>query len=177
MTALEGLPVRDEVELEGDGDGDPEVDWRPEDADGSGELETLRDEFVEAFNARDLDALIAVAHPDVECPNTGDSGRAALAQQAVTIWDRSPGVLVTRARLDGRSCAVAWLPDEEGCWSRAALVCLDVEDALIRVVDLPEDADALDRAEADDPTGEELDEGISWSEWDSGEEPPTPIRH
>lgn len=137
--------------------------------DGVTDLETLRDEFVDAFNARDLDALVALAREDVECPDIHGDGVAALSEEVGAIWERSPGAILTRGFLDTEPCAVGWLPDEEGCWSRAALVTFAGEDGLLSVVSLPDDADALDRADAEDPTGEEMEEGADWGEWDSGE--------
>lgn len=134
------------------------------------DLESLRDAFVDAFNARDLDALLTLVHDEVECPDITGDGQEALAEEIESIWERSPGAILTRAFLDGTPCAVGWLPDEDGCWSRAALVTLDAEDGALTVVALPEDADALDRVEADDPTGEELEEWADWAEWDRGEE-------
>ena len=136
---------------------------------GGDELETLRDEFVDAFNARDLDAVLSIVRDDVECPDAEGDGAPGLASQLADIWERSPGAILTRAFLDASPCAMAWLPDETGCWSAASLVMLDGEEDLLTLVTLVDDADALERAAADDPTGEELEEGSDWSEWDSGE--------
>jgi hypothetical protein len=137
---------------------------------GDVDLESLRDEFVDAFNARDLDAVLAIVHEDVETPDTTGDGAASLAEELEAIWERSPEAILTRAFLDDRPCAVAWRPDEDGCWCRAALVCFDAEAGLLTVVALPDDADALDRAEADDPLSGELDEWQDWARWDRGEE-------
>ena len=137
-------------------------------SEGSADLETLRDEFVDAFNARDLDALISLARPDIECPDIHGDGVEALAEEVSAIWERSPAALLTRGFLDDEPCAVAWLPDEESCWSRAALVTFAGDSGLLSVVSLPDDADALDRAEAEDPDGEEQEEGSDWAEWESG---------
>lgn len=138
-------------------------------SDGSVDLETLRDEFVDAFNARDLDALVALAHDDVECPDIHGDGIAALSEEVSAIWERSPGAILTRGFLDDEPCALGWLPDEEGCWARAALVCFAGDEGLLSVVSIPDDTDALDRAEGDDPSGEEQEEGADWGEWTSGE--------
>lgn len=158
-------------------EGDPDAEaWVEEDdprAQGPApdeELENLREEFVAAFNARDLDAVLGLVSPDVECPDIPGDGAEALAEEIESIWARSPGGILTRAFLDGSPCAVGWLPDEDGLWSRAALVCFDTQDGQISVVAMPDDADTLDRAEAEEPTGEELDEWSDWSEWDRGEE-------
>ncbi len=137
--------------------------------DAAGDLEALRDEFVDAFNARDLDTLVSLARDDVECPDIHGDGIAALSEEVSAIWERSPGAILTRGFLDGDPCALGWLPDEEGCWSRAALVCFAADDGLLSVVSLPDDADALDRAEGEDPVGEEQEEGSDWGEWANGE--------
>lgn len=134
------------------------------------DLESLRDAFVDAFNARDLDEILTLVSRDVECPDIAGDGRPVLAEELESIWERSPGAFLTRAFLDSAPCAVAWMPDEDGCWVRAALVTLASDEGLISVVALPDDIDALERAEADDPTGEELEEWSDWTEWDRGEE-------
>ena len=160
----EGLHLVESVDL------DAEEERQGEPHGGAGtDLETLRDEFVDAFNARDLDAVLALAREDVECPDIHGDGAAALAEELSAIWERSPVAILTRAFLDGAPCAVGWLPDEEGYWARAALVCFDAADGLLSLVTLPDDADALDRAEAEDPDGEEVPEGVDWAEWDRGE--------
>lgn len=138
--------------------------------DGDADLEALRDAFVDGFNARDLDSLLGLVDDDVETPDLPGDGQAAFVRELEAIWERSPGAILTRAFLDGVPCAVAWLPDEDGCWSRAALVTFAAEDGLLSVVAVPDDADGLDRAEADDPTGEEIEEWSDWAEWDRGEE-------
>lgn len=162
----EGLRVVDGDDVVEDAD---ERRDRSDDGAVDTDLESLRDEFIDGFNERDLDALLSVVAPDVECPDIAGDGAADLAEEVAAIWERSPGALLTRALLDGSPCAVAWLPDEDGCWSRAALVCFDREGSLLSLVAVPDDADALDRAEAEEPTGEQLEEWQDWSEWDRGE--------
>lgn len=167
-----GLHVMEAESEPPDEDDGPEEDGRPPADDPiDPDLESLRSEFVGAFNARDLEVILSLVADDVECPDRRTSGASELAAELVAIWDRSPGAMLTDALLDGAPCAVAWVPDEDGCWSRAALVCLDGEDGLVRAFELPDDADALARAETDDPEGEELDEGLDWVEWDTGELP------
>ncbi|MGI8574681.1 MAG: nuclear transport factor 2 family protein [Egibacteraceae bacterium] len=138
------------------------------------ELESLRDEFVEGFNARNLDAVLALVHEDIECPDIAGDGADVFAEELQAIWERSPGALLTRALLDGAPCAMGWLPDDAGRWCRAALVCFDVLDGLLGLMEMPDDPDSLDRAETTDPSGEDLDEWSDWSEWERGEETPRP---
>lgn len=148
------------------------------DGAGDSDFESLRDGFVDGFNSRDMDAILALVDADVECPDMpGSEGVGALVEELLAIWERSPGAILTRALLDGTPCAVGWLPDEDGCWSRAALVCFDAADGLLTLVAMPDDAAALDAAEVDEPTGEELDEWSDWSEWERGEETLPRDRH
>ncbi len=133
------------------------------------DLETLRDEFVDAFNARDLETILGLVSDDVECPDIGGEGAAAFAAELTLLWDRAPGAIVTRGFLDDIPCAVAWVPGEGGVWARASLLTLDGDEDVLSFVELVDDGDALDRAVADDPTGEELDEGLGWVDWDGGD--------
>ena len=158
------------VDLDDPTDDVPDEDGMERERTADPVLETLRDAFVDGFNARDVEALMGLVRPDVDCPDLPGEGVAALAEEVEAIWERSPAVFLTRAFLDDRPCAVAWLPDEDACWSRAALVCLEVEDGAICLVMLPDDADALDRAVAEDPSGDSLEEWTDWAEWDRGEE-------
>lgn len=139
---------------------------RPFDLVSSG----LRDAFIDTFNGRDLEALLALMIDDVDCPDAPGDGVGALAEQLEAIWERSPAAVLTPAVLDDQPCAVAWLPDEDGCWSRAALVCFDAADGQLTLVAVPDDADALERAEAAGPVGAELEEWLDWAEWEHGEE-------
>ena len=136
-----------------------------------GELQTLRDAFVDGFNSRDLEALLGIVHDDVECPDiSGADGTEAFAEELQAIWERSPEAFLTRGFLDDAPVAVAWRPDEDGRWARVAMICFDADGGLLSLVAVPDDADALDRAEVDEPADVELDEWSDWSEWDRGEE-------
>lgn len=157
----EGLHL---VEDDESPEGTEQAEAQPVDCD----LESLRSEFVAAFNARDLEAVLAIVHPDVECPDRRTSGTTELAAELAAIWDRSPSAILTDALLDGTPCAVAWLLDEEGCWARAALVCLDADDGLLRLFEIPDDPDALQAAETGLPEDDEVDEGLGWIEWETG---------
>jgi hypothetical protein len=51
------------------------------------DLESLRDAFVEAFNARDLDAIFELVADDVETPDILGQGRDALRDELEAIWN------------------------------------------------------------------------------------------
>ena len=140
-------------------------------AAGDHEQVSLRDAFVDAFNGRDLEGVLALVVADVDCPDIPGDGVEVLAEELESIWERSPGAVLTRGNLaDGTPCAVAWLPDEAGSWSRAALVCFDHADGQLTLVAVPDDLDALERAEATEPVGDELDAWLDWVQWERGEE-------
>jgi hypothetical protein len=157
----QGLHVMEDEDTSDEG---PQSDTPPVDPD----LESLRSEFVTAFNARDMEAVLAIVHPDVECPDRRTTGADELAEELAAIWERSPAAVLTDALLDGTPCAVAWVPDDDSSWNRAALVCFDEEDGLLKLFELPDDCDALERAETDLPDSEEVDQGLDWVEWDTG---------
>jgi hypothetical protein len=139
------------------------------------DLARLRDAFIEGFNSRDIETLLAAVRSDVECPDFPEAdGAAALAEEVEAIWERAPEAFLTRAYLDDDPVAVAWRPDEEGRWTRVALVCFDEDDGLLSVVELPDDVDALERSETEEPTEAQLDEWNDWAEWDRGEETVAP---
>jgi hypothetical protein len=174
---MAAAPMEDGLHIVSDGDEDTDhealaaEDGTVDDlATGDGDLESLRDAFVEAFNGRNLDALLAVVSDDVETPDTAGDGAANLAEEIEAIWERSPEAFLTRGFLDGAAIAVAWRPDEEGVWTRVALVCFDCADGLLNLVD------GLERAVSEDPSGEQLDEWADWAEWDRGEETVPPQR-
>lgn len=168
-----GSPADDVAAATAAEDGHPAAD-----DDSNAELESLRDAFVDAFNDRDLEALLGLVEQDVDVPDVpgGDDGPDVLADELCAMWERSPGAILTRAHWDGRGCAMAWLPDEEGCWTRAGIWLFDAAGGLLTMVACPDDPDALDRAEAEDPTGEELEEWRDWGEWESGAETPPSSR-
>lgn len=150
---MTGTPTDDELQ--------PDLD----DAD----LESLRNAFVEAYNARDLDAIVALVARDAELPDIHGEGASALADELLAVWERSPLVVLTHALVGDAPAAVAWLPDEHGRWTRAGLLTFDGEQGRLTVIEMPEDVEALHAALADDPIGDILSEELDWSGWDTGE--------
>ncbi len=133
------------------------------------DIETLRNAFVEAYNARDLDAIFEFVSSDAEVPDINGEGLDALAEELQAVWERSPAVVLTHARVENTPAAVAWLPDEDGRWTRVGLMTFDSDQGRLTVIETPDDASALQLALAQDPAGDVLDEELDWSEWDRGE--------
>jgi hypothetical protein len=176
---MSAAPMEDGLHVVDDGDGraaEAAEDGRErEHLPVDGDLETLRDAFVDGFNTRDLDALLGLVSADVECPDVpGADGSEAFSEEVQAIWERSPEAFLTRGLLDDVPVAVAWRPDEEGRWTRVALVCFDLEGSLLSLVALPDDVDALDRTDVIEPSEAQLEEWADWAEWDRGEETVAP---
>lgn len=126
------------------------------------------DAFDDAFNARDLDAVMDIVAEDVECPGLGND-RDNLPEAIEDLWERRPNSLLTRGWLDDRCCSVLWDPATTGGWWRVAIVHFDdVDDGVIGVVELNDDPVALDEVETDGPDGD-VEEGTRWEEWADGE--------
>ena len=153
-------------------DDEPEPEDRPdEEGQVDTDLESLRDEFVDAFNARDLDSLLALVADDVEVPDVHGDGALALGREIADIWERSQGVLLTRGVCDDEPVAVAWLPDDDGSWSRRALVSFAAEDGQLVVIEIVDDADDLERVASEEPDAGEFEQGADWTEWTDGVPP------
>ncbi|MFP5309984.1 MAG: hypothetical protein ACLGIR_10465 [Actinomycetes bacterium] len=163
-------------------DGDlPDPDLDPDDEEAGADLlvsalADALDAFAEAFNARDVDAVLEVVAEDVEAPGLGDDVEG-LPAALDSLWERRPTGLLTRGDLDGVPVLVLWeMADdpagrtEPGGWWRVGLVHGDdVVDGTLGVVEVSDDASALDAVEVEAPDGD-LEEGARWREWESGEE-------
>ena len=138
----------------------------PDDVD----LETLRDAFVEAFNARDLEAILDLVADDVETPDLLGEGRDALSEELEAMWEDFPGMTLTRAVVDGRPSAMAWRPDDDASWSPSMLFTFDDDRGVLVLVEIADDPDELERAVADDLEDEPPDEEVTWPGWDRAED-------
>lgn len=118
----------------------------------------LRDSLVAAFNERDLDGLLALCDPAVECPDLHGDGVVVLADELTVLWERSPGLVLTEGSLEGEPCAVAWLPTGEGAWTPAAMVRIDVVGERLGLVGMLEDVGYLAAVESWAPEDVEADE-------------------
>ncbi|QBI19436.1 hypothetical protein ER308_07630 [Egibacter rhizosphaerae] len=148
------VAVEDDLWVRPDAAAETEMsDWDSATPRVDATLNALRDDFVDAFNDRDLDAVQGLCRADVECPDLPGDGFEVLADELTAVWERSPGVVLTRAVLDDELCAMAWLPDDEGRWSRAAVVRFVAAGDLLALVTVSDDVGALPLATATTPEG------------------------
>jgi hypothetical protein len=151
---------------------DPETDLLDDDLDAG-----LRDDVeadaldaaADAFNARDLDALMDVMALDGETPGLLGYDRDNFGEAVEDLWQRRPTCCVTRGRVDQEHVGVLWEHDGADWWRVAVVHVDDVADGRIGVLEFSEDGDLLERVLCDAPD-DELDEGARWVEWDEGAE-------
>jgi hypothetical protein len=168
--ALEAPPDLAPDGIDPDGYGfhldDPDDDLLAEDLDAG-----LRDDVeadaldvaADAFNARDLDALLEVMAADGESPGLLGYDRDNLATAIEDLWHRRPTSCVTRGRVDVEHVGVLWEHDGSQWWKVAVVHVDDVVDGRIGVLEFSEDGDLLERVDCE-PPDDELDEGARWVE-------------
>ncbi len=172
-SGAEPLPPPDGVQAEGYGFhlDDPEADLLDEDLDAG-----LRDDadadaldvVAEAFNARDLDALLEVVAPDCEASDVLGYDRANLPDAIEELWVKRPTATLTRGRSELEHVGVLWEHDGSSWWPLAVVHVDDVADGTIGVLEVTVDPAMLEQVVAEPPGDDELEEGERWSEWDEG---------
>lgn len=136
----------------------PEVD---------GELADVIDAFSEAFNARDLDELVALVTDDCETPGLA-SGSDDFPAAIDDLWHRRPSCLLARGQLDDECLAVLFELEGAGRWWRVATVHFcDVVDGQAGVIEFSDDPALLEEVDCQTPDLD-LDEGALWQEWEDG---------
>ncbi len=152
---------------------DPDADLLDDDLDAGlrdDEEATLLDAVAEAFNARDLDQLMAVLASDAESPGLLGFDRDNLPEAIEDLWQRRPTGCLTRGYHGEVHVGVLWEHDGAAWWRVAAVHVDDVGDGTVGVLEFTEDPSLLDELIADPPDPDELDEGARWSEWEDGDE-------
>jgi hypothetical protein len=130
--------------------------------------ENAGDEFVELFNARDLDTIAELATESISSDLFDGTGPEAAIHGLAGLLRRYPQLLATRGE-DGDEPVVAlWVPDEQDQYRMMGYLALSTDGELvdrISYVDTP-GPDLL----VEEPDPDELAEWQDWREWDTGEE-------
>jgi len=154
---------------------DPSVDLLVDEAmaepvsQDNGEADVL-DAAAEAFNARDLDGLLALLGPDGELGGLLGQDPAELPEVLGSLWQRRPTCCLTRGQVDDGHVGVLWDTDGSAWWRLAVLHVDDVVDGRAGVIELTDDPTLVERVSTEAPELAELEEGTRWSEWDEGAE-------
>lgn len=150
---------------------DPEADLLDDDLDAG-----LRDDveadaldvIAEHFNARDLDGLLEVVAPDGESPGLLGYDRSNLGAAIEDLWQRRPSCCLTRGFVELEHVGVLWEHDGRAWWRVAAVHVDDVEDGRVGVLEFSDDTALLERVDCEAPDPLELEDGVSWEQWDEG---------
>lgn len=139
------------------------VVWAPaSDAEG----ESIVDEFIEYFNARDLDGIAGLLAEDVQAELVHVNGSVAAVLEGIEdLFLREPSVVLTRGELGSEPVAAVWHPagDRYVAVALLAFSFTEGEGEAIERIDL---IDVLDQEDLllEEPDGSEL------AEWDVSED-------
>ena len=131
-------------------------------------VENASDEFVDLFNARDLDGIADLVTADVTSDLFDGTGVESAVHGMAGLLRRYPQLIATRGEDGNQPIVALWIPDEQGQYRLMGYLVLSTEEELvdrITYVDTP-GSDVL----VEEPDADEMDEWQDWQEWDTGEE-------
>lgn len=137
------------------------------DLDGS-ELDNALVEFVDLFNARDLDDLAEMLADEIEAGFLGEDSRDGVVEGLNDLLLRYPSLVLTRGDLGQQPIAVAWVfdPDDDRYdtmgYFTLALNPSDLVAEIDYLDELPESEDLV----VEEPEQVELPEWEEWSAYD-----------
>jgi hypothetical protein len=147
--------------------------------DYSAEEATL-DEFVDYFNARDLEAVRELLDEDCSAPFFGGNGHESIMQGMGELVLGYPGIVATRGELGDEPVVVAWIPGEQRVYQRMGYFRFtfsdepagddsEVVDGELRIEHI-DYSDEIDDGSllAEEPDPEDMAEWESWQEWEEG---------
>ncbi len=123
-------------------------------------------EFVERFNARDVEGIEELLAPDAEADLLSARGREDLVEGLLELWERYPSLLLTRGEVGDEPVAAAWIADSERSdFDLLGILRFECTDGLIDRFELTETpADAV----LERPDLTELNEWEDWRIVDEG---------
>jgi hypothetical protein len=132
-------------------------------------VENASDEFVDLFNARDLDGIAEMVTADVTSDLLDGDGVDSILEGLAGLLRRYPQLVATRGEDGNQPIVALWIPNEQDQYSLMGYLELSAEDELIdriTYVDTPGRGDLL----LEEPDLDEMSEWQDWREWDTGEE-------
>ncbi|MGZ5383311.1 MAG: hypothetical protein ACXWH0_04880 [Acidimicrobiia bacterium] len=138
------------------------------DATADAAVENVCDEFVDMFNARDLDGIADLVSADVTSDLFDGTGVESAVEGIAGLFRRYPQLVATRGEEGHQPIVALWLPDEQDHYTLMGYLELSTQEELIdriAYVDTP-GSDLL----VEEPDPDEMAEWQDWREWDTGEE-------
>ena len=140
--------------------------------------EASLDEFVDFFNARDLEAVRDLLDDEVSAPFFGGVGSESVMQGVGELVLGYPGIVATRGELGDEPVVVAWIPGEEREYRRMGYFRFTFADEVVEpdVVDGELKIEHIDYSDeiddgsllAEEPDPSDMAEWESWREWEEG---------
>ena len=142
------------------------------DATADAAAESVLDEFVDYFNARDFDGLATLVDDDATVPMFPESGKIGAISGFADLALRNPGLVFTRGELGEEPVAVAWSPAPGHEYRRMGYLAFTFTETdgetLIEHAVYDDQPEGVDGVLAEEPDPEDMGEGDTWEEWDSG---------
>lgn len=134
--------------------------------------EACIDEFIDYFNARDLDGISELFDEDVTSGFLGASGPQGLVQALADMLMQQPALVLTRGELGLEPVAVAWIPNgaEYSRMGFLAFTLNQASDGSAIIEHLEHSQDEEPGLLAEQPDAGEMAEWEDWAEWDEGQE-------
>lgn len=146
---------------------DHAVVWAPAtDAEG----ESVVDEFIDYFNARDLDGMASLLAEDVQAELIHVNGSAAAVIEGIEdLFLREPSVVLTRGELGSEPVAAVWHPTGDR-YVAVGLLAFAFTEGEVAAIERIELIDQLDQEDLllEEPEGSELAEwDVVEDDWDT----------
>lgn len=143
--------------------------------------EASLDEFVDFFNARDLEGLSELLDDGVSAPFFGGNDAETVMQGVGELILGYPGIIVTRGELGDEPVVVAWIPGQERVYRRMGYFRFtftedgeaaedpSVVDGELRIEHI-DYSDEIDDGSllVEEPDPADMAEWESWQEWEEG---------
>jgi hypothetical protein len=139
------------------------------------------DEFVDFFNARDLEGIRELLDVDVSAPFFGGNGHEPVMQGMGELVLGYPGIVTTRGELGDEPVVVAWIPGQHREYRRMGYFRFTFTDEGEKtqdpsVVDGELKIEHIDYSDeiddgtllAEEPDPADMAESESWQEWEEG---------
>ena len=131
-------------------------------------VDNASDEFVDLFNARDLDGIADLVTAEVASDLFDGTGVESAVNGIAGLMRRYPQLIATRGEDGNQPIVALWIPDEQSQYRLMGYLEMSTEEELIdriTYVDTP-GTDLL----LEEPDPDEMAEWQDWTEWDTGAE-------
>jgi hypothetical protein len=149
-------------DADGDGDLDLDADVGQPVRDYDPDAESLVDEFVDLFNARDVDGLGELLWSDVDAEFVHEHGSAGALEGLEDLFVRQPYSILTRGEVGNEPIAAVWRPGDEGGYMQCGFLVFEFSDGDEPLVSRVEYVEEIDSDDILIEEPDDVDEGVDW---------------